>query len=350
MSESIGSSTYGDSSTGAATSATDGNVSDSDSASMGGESPNTAATREAFGHVGIGDDDSRSKISTSLFQDQELIHDEEDEDSNNETFEPAGSSPRARVNVKKSQLDRFFHVMNPASVYINSDSYCWVSLKVPCAYKDGMELKVDKDGNYATLSLDIPDIALRPGNLLGNKNMNPSNVFYQTIEKEILSTKPRADAKSKFSLRFKLPFKAETRTSDELFGEGTGQSAGNVPAIPRNQSQCHSSDTTCNAVFVFKKHGNNFDVATGVSTKLADNRDLFRHLGGQGARNQQASAAGQPSTASFAAAATGVGGYGSTQDLRTTAMPDHADEETKKVPARKSKRPRGAAGDAGNDS
>ena len=296
------------------------------------ESPSTASARYAFGNVEIDPPDDESKISASLFVDEvgPKYGEEEDEEDSND---------RVRLNVRKSNLNRYFHVMNPDAVTMASRNiYNWISFKFPCAYKKGMDLKIDEGGRSATCTLEVPELAQNPNNLIG-KNLSSSHVLFQAVQQEIYSRKVRQDAKANnIPIVMKLPFKAHTSTSDDLFGEGTGQSAGFVMAVPKRETNstanCTTSikgNTTCNAVFVFKKHGNHFEVVSGVSTNTFDNRDLRTTLGGPPASPQAASFQ-QP-----AATASSSGGSGSFPSANTRMVPMSVDEATNPTTVRSNK-------------
>ncbi|GFH50728.1 hypothetical protein CTEN210_07204 [Chaetoceros tenuissimus] len=67
----------------------------------------------------------------------------------------------------------------------------------------------------------------------------------------------------------KVPFQAETSTSDDLFGFGTGQSIGFCAIMKtKKKEKPHPADVTCNATLVFKEEGNSFGVKTKVSTRI----------------------------------------------------------------------------------
>lgn len=193
------------------------------------------------------------------------------------------SSGRVVLNKKKSELNRFFHHMNPDAIKISSHKFAWSSLMLPPVLQNDMEVTVAANGRRAKVKLTFPAKVRDPNNLFGHK-LGDSNVLFQSVEEEVNSRRKRKDAKDTANIGLKIPFKAETSTSDDLFGPGTGQSAGFVPVHTKKQLKeqkkptNHPGDKTCHACFVFKEQGSAFNVKTSVSTTVFDNMDLSGSL------------------------------------------------------------------------
>ena len=107
-----------------------------------------------------------------------------------------------------------------------------------------------------------------PSNLLGTE-LAEDHVLNQAVQHEIDSRRDREDLKDTAVIGMKVPFQAETSTSDELFGFGTGQSIGFCAIMKtKKKEKPHPADVTCNVTLVFKEEGNSFGVKTKVSTHI----------------------------------------------------------------------------------
>lgn len=247
--------------------------------SLGGETLGSTSTTgtmaNLMGSLVIGNETEEANVTT---------HDHHNDERKQP---PKSSSGRVVLNKKKSDLDKFFHHMNPDSVKISSNKFAWSSLMVAPVLQNDMEVNVSSNGRRAKIKLTFPAKVRDPNNLFGHE-LGDSHVLYQSLEEEVNSRRKRKDAKDTANIGLKLPFKAETRTSDELFGPGTGQSAGFIAVHTKKQLQekkkprDHPGDKTCHACFVFKEEGSAFNVKTSVTTKVFDNMDLNGSLSGRG--------------------------------------------------------------------
>ena len=185
----------------------------------------------------------------------------------NDNKKPAARKCCVTLNKSKSELSKFFHIMSPDSVIISSENVAWTSMKFAPVFKDRIDLNIHENGRKANLRLDMPSALQDPNNLLG-ENLEETHVLYQSIAAAINSRRARKDSKDHATIGLKLPFRAEAQTSDDVFGPGTGQSAGYVPIIQKSK---HPGDKTLNACFVFKEEGSSFKVKTSVKSKVFDN-------------------------------------------------------------------------------
>lgn len=176
---------------------------------------------------------------------------------------------RVQLNMNRSDLYRFFHCMNPESQTFGHDEVAWISLKIQASLiKNGCSIDIAEDGRNALAKFDVPKALQVPSNLLGSA-LNDDHVLHQSLQQEIDSRRAREDMKDTAVIGMKIPFKAETSTSDDLFGEKSGQSTGFCSVVKKKQGKgVHPADVTSNTCFVFKKQGNAFGVKTSVSTRL----------------------------------------------------------------------------------
>lgn len=176
---------------------------------------------------------------------------------------------RVHLNLNRSDLYRFFHCMNPESQTYGSDEVAWISLKLQASLiNNGVSIDIAETGRNALAKFDVPKALQVPSNLLGSE-LNDDHVLHQSVQQEVDSRRAREDMKDTAVIGMKIPFKAETSTSDDLFGENSGQSTGFCSVVKKERGEAvHPADVTSNTVFVFKKQGNAFGVKTSVSTRL----------------------------------------------------------------------------------
>lgn len=174
-----------------------------------------------------------------------------------------------QLNMERSDLESFFHAMNPRAETFGHDLHAWISLKIqPALVANGMTVDIAENGRSAKAKLDVPESLREPANLLGSQ-LDEDHILHQTFKAEIDSRREREDLKDSAQIGIKIPFRAETSTSDVLFGPDSGQSIGFCSVLENKKNQKpHPADVTCNTCFVFKQEGDAFRVKTSVSTRI----------------------------------------------------------------------------------
>lgn len=184
-------------------------------------------------------------------------------------------------------MAKLLHTMTPDAVQIGDVEFAWVSTKVPPAFKQGMEFKVNNDGLSSVLSMKIPDNHLDVNNLFGIR-LSRGSVLYQSLHKEVRYMRRKYDDNPKMQLAFNHPFEAERGPSDDLFGPETGQSVGDVWIKPRMKDhdghrlpehRHTAKDKVSNFCAVIKKlDKKGFYSSSRVVRGTFDNRDLSRQI------------------------------------------------------------------------
>lgn len=197
------------------------------------------------------------------------------------------SGNRVVVNYDESDMEKLLHTMTPDAVQIGEAEFAWVSVKVPPAFKNGMEFNVNKDGLSSNLSIRIPDNHLEVNNLFGIR-LSRESVLYQSLDKEVRRMKRKYDDNPKMQLAFNHPFECERGPSNELFGPETGQSVGDVLIKPRSKDRDgnrlaehrHAAkDKVSNFCAVIKKlDKKGFYNSSRIVRGTFDNRDITRQI------------------------------------------------------------------------
>jgi len=187
---------------------------------------------------------------------------------------------RVVLNVSGSNIDRILFCFAPSTFVLDSDQYAMVSFKIHPAFCNDITCHVENDGWRAKISFKIPKNFMNPKNILG-ADVDESHVIFQSFQDEIFRLQGKYQNRPKIDLYLNLPFQSEPKTSDEIFGQGTGQTANLIP-IKKNPT---SEDFTGNAVFFFKKRGNAFKVHTHGSSYIYDGRDMNENLEDRAVRN-----------------------------------------------------------------
>lgn len=199
----------------------------------------------------------------------------------------ARSGDRVTVNYQESDMAKLLHTMTPDAVQIGDVEFAWVSTKVPPAFKQGMEFKVNNDGLSSVLSMKIPDNDLDVNNLFGIC-LSRGWVLYQALDKEVRYMHHKYDDIPKMQLAFNHPFESERGPSNDLFGPETGQSVGDVWIKPRMKDRdghrlpehpYTAKDKVSNFCAVIKKlDKKGFYSSSRFVRGTFDNRDLSRQI------------------------------------------------------------------------
>lgn len=185
-----------------------------------------------------------------------------------------GSQDRVTVNLDRSSLQKFLFALTPEVFAYKSDTYCMVSLKIhPAFCKENVMLRISNDGWRASVTFTMPKTYMDPRNILG-VDIDQEHVLYQAVKDEIFRFQKQFENRPKVFLHLNLPFAAEPKTADDIFGKGSGQTANLIPLTKgKNIRPDHFAG---NVVFFFKKRGNSFHVSTRSSAHLHDARRSYK--------------------------------------------------------------------------
>ena len=165
-----------------------------------------------------------------------------------------GMKDRVTINLKKSDLRHVCFALAPNVFTYKSDMYCMISLKLhPSFCKEHINLIISNDGWRATLSLTVPKSYMEPKNILG-ADIPEDHVLYDAVKTEIFRLQQHFEKRPKYLLQLNLPFPAEPKTADDIFGPGSGQTANLIPLLNSKTNKDPEADFfTGNAVFFFQK-------------------------------------------------------------------------------------------------
>ncbi|GFH50729.1 predicted protein [Chaetoceros tenuissimus] len=98
---------------------------------------------------------------------------------------------RVQLNIKRSQLDRFFHVMNPEADSYANERFATMSLKLqPALVSKGLNAEISPNGRKAKLKFEVSEKLCVPSNLLGTE-LAEDHVLNQAVQHEIDSRRDR---------------------------------------------------------------------------------------------------------------------------------------------------------------
>jgi hypothetical protein len=93
-----------------------------------------------------------------------------------------------------------------------------------------------------------------PRNILGVV-IDQEHVLYQAVKDEIFRFQKQFKNRPTTVLHLNLPFAAEPKTADDIFGDGSGQTANLIPLTKSNDGKIRPDLFAGNVVFFFKKKG-----------------------------------------------------------------------------------------------
>jgi len=166
-----------------------------------------------------------------------------------------GMKDRVTINLKKSDLRHVCFALAPNVFTYKSDMYCMISLKLHPSFckEHHINLIISNDGWRATLSLTVPKSYMEPKNILG-ADIPEDHVLYDAVKTEIFRLQQHFEKRPKYLLQLNLPFPAEPKTADDIFGPGSGQTANLIPLLNSKTNKDPEADFfTGNAVFFFQK-------------------------------------------------------------------------------------------------
>lgn len=186
-----------------------------------------------------------------------------------------GSQDRVTVNLSSSNLQHYLFALAPDVFSYRSELYCMISLKVhPSFCQESIKVKVSNDGWRASITFPMPKSYMEPRNLLG-ADIAEDHVIYQAVKSEIFRLQKHIEKQPIALLQLNLPFPAEPKTTDDIFGARSGQTANLIPLIStKSKQQIYPDNFTGNVVFFFKKRGGSFHLSTRTSSLSHDGRDM----------------------------------------------------------------------------
>ena len=172
------------------------------------------------------------------------------------------------IDYEQSNVNRFFHMINPDVITLDNNRYAFCSLKIPPAYANDMTVTVRDGGYKANVNFITPESYENELFLIGTtideteRDNRKRNVLMKAVRETINSRKLHYNSRTTQKLVLDLPFQSEVQTSSDLFQDGEcGQRCDISPIDPTNQN---ATLWVGNAVFVFKEIGNDFAENIGV--------------------------------------------------------------------------------------
>ncbi len=226
----------------------------------------------------------RTKRMMSQFERTEISSDHEDSaasyssDNSNSSSHIKKTDPSkcVQLNRKRSDLHKFYGLVNPNTMELNAESFAMARILVPTPYGPSVQkLTIDPDQPKAILtfqrSTTMQDPSLIIGCLPSQKKADPSHVLTQKIIEHFNSQRSHIGDSISASITFNLPFVAEPEPSGKLLEhvDAEGNLLGKLTRIlfrktPKDNRERKSRDyakaSARSVLFVVKKRDSNYMV------------------------------------------------------------------------------------------
>ena len=201
------------------------------------------------------------------------------------------SSDRISICTEESDIDRFYHFINPDVITLDNDRFAICRLNIPTAFSDYINVRVIDGGYKAKVMFTTPPSYENEQFILGtaiaeDERGDLTNVLVKAVHEELMERKVHCTSKTTYSLVLDLPFQAEAQTSNELL---RGESGQRCNLIPIDRIDQNANKWTGNLELVFKEIGNDFKQNLSVDdrTNLLIAKPAFQAISrGRKRRNQ----------------------------------------------------------------